>query len=488
MAGENGTIISADGGGILGNNTPRPVVSLPVAPTHETAHNTIRPSLFAVACWKADDVNFAFDSSFVEPGVGNQLPRFKGLLDQHAGAPLSVFGHADPVGDEDYNKTLSGRRAKAIYALLTRDVAMWEELYGLTALKMAHVQVMLRHVGFDPGRTDGVTDQGHKDAVKLFQENNGLANDGVAGPDTRKKIYLVYMDALCVDDAGKPFKVEKTRFLGGGKDARGKADYQGCGEFNPLLLFSKSEQAAFDSATDKKPRDLANAPNRRVLVLLFRPGSKVEPEKWPCPRAGDAADGCRKRFWSDADKRKQLTEEPREHQKTKDTFRCRFYQRLTDSSPCEKASAFVIARLYDHEGKFIPGSPYTLTLSNGKTFHDVADARGFVTVTEKPDAAEGVMEWKTVPPKDVAVEVVTFKQNVFFNLEKDDDESIRKRLTNLGYTTQKDLAEAVKAFHEDYHEEEDLDADGVLGDKTRAVIVRVHKDMADRIRIDDDDT
>lgn len=488
MAEGNGTITSADGGGILGKNDPRPAISLPVAPTHETAHNTIRPTLFPVACWKADDVNFEFDSSFVQPGVGNQLPRFKALLDEHEGAPLSIFGHADPVGDEAYNKILSGRRAKAIYALLIRDVAIWEELFSLTALKMSHVQVMLKHVGFDPGRTDGVTDQGHKDAVKLFQENNGLANDGVAGPDTRKKIYLKYMDSLCVDDGGKVFKIEKTQFLGGGKDARLKGDVQGCSEFNPLLLFSKSEQAAFDGSSNKKPRDFANAPNRRVLVLLFRPGSRVDPEKWPCPRTGDTVDGCKKRFWSDADKRRQLTDEQRQHQTHKDTFQCRFYQRLTDSSPCERASAFVIARLYDHEGKFIGGSPYTLTLSNGKTFHDVADAKGFVTVGEKPDAAEGVMEWKTVPPKDVAVDVITFKQNVFFNLEKEDDAEIRKRLTNLGYTTQKDLAEAVKAFHEDYHEEEDLDADGVLGDKTRAVIVRVHKDMADRIRIDDDET
>ncbi|GJQ28892.1 MAG: hypothetical protein HBSAPP03_07760 [Phycisphaerae bacterium] len=480
----NGTIISADGGGILGKNDPKPALSLPVAPTHESAHNTIRANIFPVACWKADDVNFDFDSSFVQPGVGFQLPRFKTLLDQHPGAPLSVFGHADPVGDDDYNKLLSGRRAKAIYALLVRDAAMWEELFSVNAITMSHVQQMLRHVGFDPGRIDGVTDQGHKDAVKQFQEANGLANDGSAGPNTRKKLYLVYMDALCVDDAKKPFKVEKTQFLGGGKDPRGKADYQGCSEFNPLLLFSKKQQAAFDGASDKKPRNLANAPNRRVLVLLFRPGSKVDPEKWPCPRASDPVDGCRKRFWSDADKRKQLTDDERQHHKTRDTFRCRFYQRLTDSSPCERAGAFIIARLYDHTGAFIPGSPFTLTLSNGKTFHDVADARGFATLPEKPDVPKGVMEWKTVPPKNVAVEIVTFKQDVFFNLEQDDDESIRKRLTNLGYVSQKDLAEAVTAFHADYKDKEDLDADGALGDKTRAAIVRVHKNLDDRIRPD----
>ncbi|CAG1002735.1 Outer membrane porin F [Phycisphaerales bacterium] len=488
MADGNGTILSADGGGILGSNDPKPVVKLPVAPTHEQEHNTIRPGIIPVGCWKADDVNFDFDSSFVRPGVANQTPRFKTLLDQNPGAAVSLFGHADPVGNDDYNKALSGRRAKAMYAMLIREPKMWEELFGAGDLKMAHVQVMLRHLGFDPGRTDGTTDQGHKDAVKLFQENNDLANDGVAGPDTRKKIYLVYMDAVCVDDAGKPFKVAKADFLGAGKDSGGKADFQGCGEFNPLLLFSKSENAALESKADKTDRNLANAPNRRVLILLFKPGTKVDPARWPCPRAAEGTAGCKKRFWSDADTRKQLTDQHREHQKTKDTFQCRFYQRLTDSSPCERATAFIVARLYDHNGDFIGGSPFTLTLANGKVFHDVADARGFATLPERPDDVKGVMEWKTVPPKDVAVEVITFKQDIFFNLDKDDDESIRKRLTNLGYTSQKDLAAAVKAFHEDYHEEEDLDADGALGPKTRAVIVRVHSDLKDKIRTDSDDT
>jgi len=32
----------------------------------------------------------------------------------HPACPLSVFGHADPVGSDDYNKALSGRRAMAV--------------------------------------------------------------------------------------------------------------------------------------------------------------------------------------------------------------------------------------------------------------------------------------------------------------------------------------------------------------------------------------
>lgn len=481
MPDTEGIIISADGGGILGKHPVREDLPLPVAPTHEKAFNTLRAAVFPVACWKADDVNFDFDSAFVRPEVGVQMPRFKKLMDDHPGSPLSVFGHADPVGDEEYNKRLSGSRAKAIYAMLIRKPEIWEELYSAGSLKMNHVQVMLQHLGFDPGRTDGVTDGPHKDAVKAFQEKAGVANDGSAGPTTRKALYKAYMDALCVDEKGETFVVPKESFLGEGKDAGGKADYQGCSEFNPLLLFSKEQDAAFKADKDKTPRDLANAPNRRVLVLLFRAGAKIDVTKWPCPRASENTAGCRKRFWSDADKRAQLTDEERQHIKTRDTFRCRFYQRMTDRSPCERPSAFIVARLYDHEGNFIAHAPFTLTLPDGKTFHDVADSRGFASLSDNFEADRGILEWSTVSPKDNPTTTITFKQDVFFTF-KEDDASLRNRLINLGYTTQPDLNAAVKDFHKDYEKTEDLDPDGALGPKTRAAIVKVHDALADQIR------
>lgn len=103
------------------------------------------------------------------------------------------------------------------------------------------------------------------------------------------------MKKLCPPE----LQLGKKDFLGQGADAQGKADFQGCGEFNPLLLFSKEQQAEFDRAQQKQDktgidrRNNANAPNRRVMVPLFRKGSKVDPPKWPLP----ARDGgkCRVR-------------------------------------------------------------------------------------------------------------------------------------------------------------------------------------------------
>ncbi len=105
---------------------------------------------------------------------------------------------------------------------------------------------------------------------------------------------------------------------------------------------------------------LANSPNRRVVVLMFRVGSSVSPGKWPCPAAVDGVAGCKQRFWSDGETRRssRLPNDDREFSKSKDTFACRFYQRLTTSSPCERKVINFQIRLFDKLGQPIPNAPY----------------------------------------------------------------------------------------------------------------------------------
>ena len=325
----NGSIIHRTIGGIAGTSNDPVMPSLRVAPATDQQHNTLRPRLVPLACWKVEDVRFEFDSSFPRPEIGQELPALGALIDQHTvdgvKPPVSLFGHADPVGDEEYNKKLSGRRAKAMYALLCRDVDKWEELYtqplgGDNWQTLRAVDVMLYAVGYGAS----------VEMVKKFQSDHGLTSDGVVGPNTRKALYRAYMDALC------PFTVEKKDFLGGGVDAKGKGDYQGCSEFNPLLVFSKDEEKLYASNPNKTARNEANAPNRRVLALLFRPGVMVTPDAWPCPRADEGCAGCRKRFFVEGDARRSPTDERRFAHETDDTFACRFYHILTHRSPCER--------------------------------------------------------------------------------------------------------------------------------------------------------
>lgn len=124
-----------------------------------------------------------------------------------------------------------------------------------------------------------------------------------------------------------------SNFLAKGADPDGKGDYQGCSEFNPVLMFSAAENAALQS--NKTERNKENAPNRRVLALLFRPGTVVPPAKWPCPKWNEGIAGCQKRLFADAATRRQFQAKRRTVDVDKDTFACRFYERLLQTSPCE---------------------------------------------------------------------------------------------------------------------------------------------------------
>lgn len=332
-------------GGVAGNHPTRLIHSVLVGPSTNGEFNTIEEDLSPEACVRLDDVRFEFESSVIGPEAATELKLLSKLIKEKPNRPASVFGHADPVGDDDYNKQLSGRRAEAMYALLTRKTALWEKLYstqlagGSDNWGVKSIQLMLTKLGHYNGPLNGVNDAATQNAVKSFQGSPagaGLAVDGDPGTMTREKLFAAYMDAICVDESGASFKLDPTKdFLARGVDADGKGDYQGCSEFNPDLVFSQSEKAAFDASANKTQRNRENQPNRRVVIYLFRQGSKVSPDIWPCPRAKEGVAGCKKRFFSDGETRRSNQALRRKFEDTKDTFACRFYDRIGTLSPCE---------------------------------------------------------------------------------------------------------------------------------------------------------
>ena len=135
------TIHSITQGGVAAEHVPIPAPQALVAPTHSSKeHNTIKASLVPFACWRAHDLRFEFESSFVLPEINAELAALKELIDRHTltdakgqglhKPALTVFGHADPTGSDDFNKALSGRRAQAIYGMLVRKTELWEDLYS----------------------------------------------------------------------------------------------------------------------------------------------------------------------------------------------------------------------------------------------------------------------------------------------------------------------------------------------------------------------
>jgi hypothetical protein len=339
-------------GSIAGTHDTIDIDDILVAPTTENEKNTLRAAILPVACFSIQDIRFAFDSSFVLDTIAPEIPHLFALREQHKDKdtglfpPLSIFGHADPTGSDDYNKALSGRRAIAIFALLTRHPDLWNDLYehplGRDDWKPTAIAAML----------DKVSPPSTEDDVRRVEKDK----------TQRLVLFRVYMDAICGD-----LQLQPTDFLAQGADGKkGKGDFQGCSDFNPLLIFSKEDEKRFERDKDKTERNDANAINRRVMVFLFRAGAKVSPQNWPCPRATEDATGCHKRFWSDGDKRRhtRLPDEPRRYEDTQDTFACRFYDRMATDSPCERIILvnLLTLRVLDGDDKPFKNGRYRLEI------------------------------------------------------------------------------------------------------------------------------
>ena len=84
------------------------------------------------------------------------------------------------------------------------------------------------------------------------------------------ELMKAYMQKLCPLE----LKLSKTDFLARGADSGGKGDFQGCGEFNPVLLFSQEKQARFDQASkgdrnkpeNKQRSRSATEPMRQIVA------------------------------------------------------------------------------------------------------------------------------------------------------------------------------------------------------------------------------
>src|SRR6202042_3606520 len=102
-------------------------------------------------------------------------------------------------------------------AFLVRDASALENLFsnefGGDKWGTNAIQRMLTSLGYDPGTCDGKMGPKTQAAVKQFQTDNGLSADGDPGPDTRGKLFPLYMDAVCQDASGAPFTLTAQSFL-----------------------------------------------------------------------------------------------------------------------------------------------------------------------------------------------------------------------------------------------------------------------------------
>ena len=497
-----GELYGLSDGGIAGSHAPADQYGPLVAPATSSEKNLLRLPLIPVACWRIEDLRFDFDSSFPLAELKAEMPVLARLIASHTETgtdnkpgrkpPLSLFGHADPVGTDAVNKPLSGRRAAAIYGMLTRREEVWEDIYSNGQIYtlpaagdnwgMRSIQIMLNSLGASL-EVDGKTGPETQVAVRDFQSKNGLPGDGNPGPATRKKLFRSYMDAICVDDDEKPFQLDPTEgFLARHGSEIGKGDFQGCSAFNPVLIFSRSRNAGFEQDAEKAKRNAANAPNRRVMALLFRPGSRVLPAKWPCPASKEGVSGCVKRLFSDGEERRgRRGEEDRKFSETQDTFACRFYHRMVVHSPCEREPELVPLqlRLIDTEHLAMKQTKYKLEVG-AMRFSGVTDDNGSLRQMIPAAATEGKLKLETwtlaldIAPIGNVNEARGARMRIQnLGLAAVEDHEVSSRFASTG-TAANGVDGLLRLAILRFQSMRDLETDGTLNDETIAELKKVY--------------
>ena len=214
-----------------------------------------------MACWSLGGGAFRFDSKYVPAEAQDDFAAFRAVRAAHPDAPLTLFGHADATGQVAYNQGLSFERARAVFGVLTRDPAVWLDLWGQEQDGGATLRRHLR-------------EDGHE-----VEDEPGL------GPQTRAAVEA-HLELLF---PGEP--LPRAAFLGAGELA-----LQGCSELNPVLVLSK----ALRDGLQPHERDNLNRQNRRVLAVFLDPGTRMDRAAWPCPAAAGSLAPCTQRAWSDA--------------------------------------------------------------------------------------------------------------------------------------------------------------------------------------------
>jgi len=508
VADNEGKVHQITAGGLAASHPDqtRPAVFVGAATANE--FNTVRAFLAPSACFRLEDDTFAMNSSFISEFKSGPL---KDLLALQPGSKISIFGHTDPVGQDDFNKVLAGRRAQSMLGILLRDTPLWEDLYrhhdnlGKDKWGVASVQNMLNRTPFPTGRADGVLDEPTKTQLKQFEAARGLPPNGFDSKQeitqsTFAQLAKEYMDAICIDDDRKPFSVTRDDFLARGKGSDGKGDIQGCGEFNPILLFSKADKAELDRPERKAERNSRNQPNRRAMILLFRPGSEIDPTQWPCPTVKEGVAGCKARFFSDADQRRKNADEEREFVKTKDTFACRFYQRMLESSPCEGLLRTIQVRLFDRKARPLPFAPCLVSLAGkppqphrasgvagstpaGSTPSDDETQDALITVRDLKVPTTLNLKWSRPQtgdgpnsPLPAPTDEFEFELEVAIDIPEDKPEAASlTRLTNMGYVRGPTRVDNIREFQRDYKPRfAEIEIDGTLNAATQKAIKEVH--------------
>lgn len=244
---------------------------------------TLRPA----SVGNAYVVHYRFDKAFVEPCMRHVLAEVAGRVSSGASNEKAlIVGHTDLTGSDEYNQSLSERRARSVFAFLTYGIDSaaavneWDELRKTRTVGSPTMndtwgarqyQYMLQDLGFYSANVDGDHGPATSAGVRDFQRSVGLPQTGSVDDATWRALIDAYLRK-------SSFAVPNGKFLGA------------CpGE--PLKWLGAGEKDWVQNT------QLAHRPNRRTEVIFTTvsqlPCEVPEPDTWQLPdRPSPRRDWC----------------------------------------------------------------------------------------------------------------------------------------------------------------------------------------------------
>ncbi len=391
-----------DSGGEAASIPQRRVV-LPVAPATAAQSNAVRPPLRPVAALRIDDLRFAFGGSFIVSHAARELAALGRLLEAHPGAKLTVFGHDDRSRGTAGAWGLAGRRALSVLAVLLDRVDLWRGLWATprddddwvrerVALSMLDAVAVARGTEAAPTRSPSMNDDTWFDVIAA-----------------------AYFDVLrTCPETGIRMPVLGPERLLFAASPTWKGLAQSCSDLNPLRVLPEGALV-----TDLEAPALLHATslNRRVHVYLFPQWMTLDANRWPCPHVGGSRQACVPRLFLNEAHRAAPIRVQRRHAQGDETFRCRFYDRITGSSPVEREgdlrrTSHISVELRSNSGSIpLARRPVKLHLGEARVLHAMTDGGGALRVADVP-AGEYLLEvddvnvFVTTLPPEMPVQIV----------------------------------------------------------------------------------
>ena len=223
-------------------------------------------------------IHYRFDSAFVEPCMLDVLQQVCEFSHANSDLKLVILGHTDLAGSTSYNQALSERRARSAFSVLRfaddnqAAINEWDHIRRprVSGASLGdswgarEYQQMLQELGFYSGAISGNHDSATDVAVREFQRQNGLNDDGDVGDSTWPVLIQEYLRL-------KNLSIPDSQFL---PNCSGEIlKWLGCSELDPV-------------------RDVTFAwrPNRRTEFLFINddslPSDVVQPDTFNKPTAG----------------------------------------------------------------------------------------------------------------------------------------------------------------------------------------------------------